>query len=78
MLDLDETLVHSSFAYTEGTQINIPIIVDGFECNVFVSVRPGAQYFLEEVSKNYEVVIYTASISKYAEPLMNTLDNKNL
>jgi RNA polymerase II subunit A small phosphatase-like protein len=78
VLDLDETLVHSSFVFMAGAQIKIPINVDGYECNVYVAVRPGAQYFLEEVSKNYEVIIYTASISKYAEPLMNTLDSRNL
>ena len=32
--------------------------------------------FLVEMQKYYEVVIYTASLSKYADPLMDILDDK--
>jgi RNA polymerase II subunit A small phosphatase-like protein len=41
---------------------------------VFVLVRPGATDFLIEMQKYYELVIYTASLSKYADPLMDILD----
>jgi carboxy-terminal domain RNA polymerase II polypeptide A small phosphatase len=41
---------------------------------VYVLVRPGALSFLEELSAYYEIVIYTASLSKYAIPLMEILD----
>jgi len=37
-------------------------------------VRPGTLTFLEELAPFYELVIYTASLSKYAEPLMQVLD----
>lgn len=74
VLDLDETLVHSSFVVAPEAQMVIPIEVEDNSWSVYVQVRPGAKYFLEEVSKYYEVVIYTASISKYAEPLMKQLD----
>lgn len=37
-------------------------------------VRPGCQEFIIEVGKYFEVVIFTASLSKYAIPLMNILD----
>lgn len=78
IVDLDETLVHSSFIDVDDAEIVIPIQVEDRKCNVYVQVRPGAQYFLEEASKNFEVVIYTASISKYAEPLMEKLDPNNV
>ena len=41
-------------------------------------MRPGTQDFLEEMSKYYELVIFTASLSKYANPLMDILDPKGL
>lgn len=74
ILDLDETLVHSSFAPVDDAEIVLPIPVENNICNVYVQIRPGARYFLEEASKNFEVVIFTASLSKYAEPLMYKLD----
>lgn len=43
-------------------------------CSIYVEIRPGAQYFLEEASKIFEVVIFTASLSKYADPLIDQLD----
>ena len=37
------------------------------EFQVYVAVRPGTKEFLEEMSKYYELVIFTASLSKYAK-----------
>jgi len=78
VLDLDETLVHSSFTYIEGAQITVPIEIENNILQVYVKIRPGAKYFIEEISKYYEIVIFTASISRYAEPLINNLDPKRL
>ncbi len=36
--------------------------------------RPGAEDFLRRASELYEVVIFTASMSKYANPLLDHLD----
>lgn len=74
VLDLDETLVHSSFKPTSNTDIVIPIDIEGRVCNVYILVRPGCHKFLTEMAKCYEVVIFTASLSKYANPLMDILD----
>ena len=74
VLDLDETLVHSSFKPPEHADIVLPVEIEGKICYVYVLVRPGALQFLEELSTYYELVIYTASLSKYAEPLMKILD----
>lgn len=40
--------------------------------------RPGCEFFLEELSKYYELIIYTASLSEYADPVMDTIDKNNL
>ena len=41
---------------------------------VYVAKRPGVDEFLLEMSKHYEIVIYTASLNKYADPLLDLLD----
>jgi carboxy-terminal domain RNA polymerase II polypeptide A small phosphatase len=74
LLDVDETLVHSTFTPNEKAEIVLPIDIEGRTCNIYVQVRPGCVDFIKEVAKHYEVVIFTASLSKYAIPLMNILD----
>lgn len=41
---------------------------------VYVCKRPGVDEFLVEMAKLYEIVIYTASLNKYADPLLDLLD----
>lgn len=41
---------------------------------VYVIKRPGVDEFLTEMAKYYEIVIYTASLNKYADPLLDLLD----
>ena len=41
---------------------------------MYVSKRPGVDFFLTEMAKYYEVVVYTASLNKYADPLLDQLD----
>ena len=36
--------------------------------------RPGVDDFLLEMAKHYEIVVYTASLNKYADPLLDLLD----
>jgi len=54
----------------------LPVEIDGKQFQVYVLVRPGATQFLTEMQKYYEVIIFTASLSKYADPLMDILDDK--
>ncbi len=77
VLDLDETLVHSSFKPVEKSDITLPIEIDGQICTIFVLVRPFVEEFLKRMSKHFELVVFTASLSKYAEPLMLQLDPEN-
>jgi len=74
LIDLDETLVHSQFKQVKKPDYTIPVDIEGRLCNIFVLKRPGAEHFLQQLSKYYELVIYTASLSKYAEPLMAKMD----
>ena len=42
--------------------------------DIHVLKRPGVDDFLLNMSKHYEIVIFTASLEKYALPLINILD----
>lgn len=99
MLDLDETLLHSSFkVYYPLSQICappasnhhhtplprmyklthspfstqlipqadyiVPVEIEGQTHNVYVIKRPGVDEFLRRMGEIYEVVIFTASLSK--------------
>ena len=48
----------------------LPVEIDNQICTIFVLVRPHVAQFLKRMHKIYELVIFTASLSKYAEPLM--------
>ena len=79
ILDLDETLVHSSFTPFEKNDIVLNVDFEGVMYNIYVLVRPDAELFIKSVAKFFEVVIFTASISKYASPLLDILDKgKNI
>ena len=72
VLDLDETLIH----YTndeENKDANKP--VDNDECYL---IRPFALKFIKDVSKYYELVIFTAGTKDYADPIIDDLDPDNL
>ena len=61
VVDLDETLVH----YVEE------------ESRAYVQVRPYADYFLTEMGKYFEIVIFTAAAEDYADIVLNELDKNN-
>lgn len=74
VLDLDETLVHSSFREVAGADFILPVQIEDVIHHVYVAKRPGVDEFLVEMARHYEVVVYTASLNKYADPLLDLLD----
>ncbi|KAH6885826.1 HAD-like domain-containing protein [Thelonectria olida] len=74
VLDLDETLVHSSFKILHQADFTIPVEIEGNYHNVYVIKRPGVDEFMKRVGELYEVVVFTASVSKYGDPLLDQLD----
>ena len=74
VLDLDETLVHSSFKYINTADFVLPVDIDDQIHNVYVIKRPGVDEFLKRVGEIYEVVVFTASVSRYGDPLLDILD----
>jgi RNA polymerase II subunit A small phosphatase-like protein len=51
VLDLDETLVHSTFQPSPKVDIQVPVQIDDKITHVYVAVRPGVQQFLIEMEK---------------------------
>jgi len=76
VLDLDETLVHSSFHPTAVFDFQIKVEIDGIYHDVYVAKRPGVDIFLERAAEKFELVCFTASLAKYADPVLDTLDPK--
>ena len=76
LLDLDETLVHSSFLPFPKSDIILNVNFDGNFYKIYVLVRPGAEEFIKNISQYYELVTFTASLSKYASPLLDILDKE--
>lgn len=64
IIDLDETLVHSSFRpFNRKPDLSLKIQLDQTVHDIYVLIRPGTQEFLEKLSSMYELVIFTASLS---------------
>ncbi|KAJ1970720.1 hypothetical protein H4R35_005698 [Dimargaris xerosporica] len=74
VLDLDETLVHSSFRAVENADTTVAVELEGQVHDVYVLKRPGVDQFLKEMGNHYEIVVFTASLAKYADPVLDWLD----
>ena len=62
VLDLDETLI---FAQLDQSTLTL-------------QKRPGLESFLASTSKNYELVIFTASTKDYADTILSQISNTHL
>ena len=86
ILDLDETLVHSSFYpfnsddddNKNSFDIFFTILFNQKYYDVYVLLRPYFTQFINKMSKIFNIYIFTASIKAYAEPLLIKLDKNNL
>ncbi len=85
VLDLDETLVHSSSRQTYRQDLTVEVMVEKQSLLYYVYQRPHCDYFLEkvqhgslmqQVSEWYRVTVFTASVSDYADPVIDFLDKR--
>lgn len=94
VLDLDETLVHSSFKVDfsasrssaasdtfsaalqsiQHADYVVPVEIEYHWHNVYVIKRPGVDNFLKKMGEIYEVVVFTASLSKVRGSYFYLLD----
>jgi len=74
VLDLDETLVHCSTDVLYPADLVFPVIFNNVEYTVFARKRPYIAEFLAHVASMFEIVVFTASQSVYADKLLDILD----
>lgn len=75
IFDLDETLIHCTDAQKTKGEVSLQIVFPNGESIIAgINIRPFAKYALEELSKYYQIVIFTASHSCYANKVIDHLD----
>ncbi|KAM0790937.1 hypothetical protein ACM66B_004243 [Microbotryomycetes sp. NB124-2] len=81
VLDLDETLIHSTSRPYAPSKRNaglkvrvVEVVLDGRSTVYTVYKRPWVDFFLRKVSTWYTVIIFTASLPEYADPVIDWLD----
>ncbi|XP_064155577.1 carboxy-terminal domain RNA polymerase II polypeptide A small phosphatase 2-like [Anguilla rostrata] len=74
VIDLDETLVHSSFKPISNADFIVPVEIEGTTHQVYVLKRPHVDVFLQRMGELFECVLFTASLAKYADPVTDQLD----
>ncbi|KAI6151968.1 NIF-domain-containing protein [Pisolithus tinctorius] len=88
VLDLDETLIHSTskpLSHSSGPLgllalgrrnkgHTVEVILGGRHTLYHVYKRPFVDYFLRKVSGWYTLVVFTASMEEYADPVIDWLD----
>ena len=77
VLDMDETLLHCS---PDDTNNNNPyhhefdVHFQGKKYHLYSWLRPGLQDFLDKIHDKFEVIIFTASQSAYANAILDIID----
>lgn len=75
VLDLDETLVHSTLdGSDEHSDFVFPVSLGSITHMVAVRKRPHMHTFLETMARHFEIVVFTASQQIYAEQLLDIVD----
>jgi CTD small phosphatase-like protein 2 len=74
VLDLDETLVHCSVEPIPDPDVTFPVVFGGQTYQVYVRKRPFLERFLARMADRFEVTVFTASQSVYAERLLDIID----
>ena len=69
-----ETLVHSTTEPCDIADFTFQVFFNMKDHTVYVRQRPFLQTFLERVAEMFEIIIFTASQSIYAERLLDIVD----
>jgi len=78
IFDLDETLIHCNENANIPSDVVLPIrFPHGDVIEAGINVRPYAIEALEELSKHFEIIVFTASHSCYANVVLDHLDPHN-
>jgi len=89
IIDLDETLIHSmakggrmSTGHMVEVRLGGPVSSSGVQIGpgvpilYYVHERPGCHEFLRKVCKWYNLIVFTASVQEYADPVIDWLERE--
>lgn len=89
IIDLDETLIHSMAKggrMSTGHMVEVRLggavnsagvsLGPGVPILYYVHERPGCHEFLRKVAKWYNLIVFTASVQEYADPVINWLERE--
>ena len=78
IFDLDETLVHCQAKNIEECQHIIEVKISEYKkAKIGVNIRPNWEKALDIISKDYIIVVFTASHSLYANAVLNFMDKED-
>merc|ERR1712137_55196 len=66
------------FQKIPNPDFEVSITIENQVYPVYVSKRPFVDKFIENMSQYFELVVFTASVPKYADPVLDFLDPKRL
>lgn len=78
VLDLDETLIHSQSRgskFSAGHMVEVKL-QNQLATLYFVNKRPFCDEFLRSVSQWYNLIVFTASVQAYADPMIDWLERE--
>lgn len=76
---MDETLIHCNEDQNGPCDIRVPVTFpSGEKIMAGINVRPYAKEILNDLSKHFEVIVFTASHSCYANPVIEYLDENGI
>ncbi|CAI2379116.1 unnamed protein product [Moneuplotes crassus] len=81
VFDMDETLIHCVpySCYKDKPEMieecDVSIDCDiGPDNKLYVNIRPYIIEALREIKKEYQIIVFTASVQQYADPILNFID----
>ena len=98
VIDLDETLIHTSFqkiqnpdfkiqldsninrknSINKNNNNNINDIPMPKQVEAYIRIRPGVDKFLSQMSKYYDIYVYSASSKNYLNTIIKNIDKNNI
>lgn len=75
IFDLDETLVHCELKDIDSAQKKIKIKMSAsIEKTIGLNIRPNFEKSILKIKEKYHVIMFTASLQKYADAVMDEID----
>jgi RNA polymerase II subunit A small phosphatase-like protein len=94
VIDLDETLIHTSFQKIPNPDFKILLdiikprkhsdteIIQELpiqnKVEAYIRIRPGVNEFLSQLSKSYDLYVYSASSKQYLNNIIKNIDKNNI